>query len=163
MDRAGVILAEVEALFAASEYEVVDVVCAGSQRGLVVRVFVDKPDGVSIEDCARVSRAVGDHIDAKELLPGRYILEVSSPGVDRPLRRPGDYERFAGETAEVSTYEKIDGRHRHRGVLVGFDAGTEEVRMRSEEGEIAIPLGAVKKAHLVRDPWAPRRGEGGTG
>ena len=162
MVRNAEILAEVETLLGASEYEVVDVQCTGSARGLVVRIFVDKENGVSIEDCARVSRAVGDHFEARGTFSGRYILEVSSPGVDRPLRGPADYRRYAGETAVVSTHEKIDGRHNHQGVIEGFDDARQEILLRAEDGSaIALPLGAVKKAHLKRDPW--RRGTDGEG
>jgi ribosome maturation factor RimP len=125
-----------------------------------VRIFVDKEAGVSIEDCARVSRAVGDHFEAHGTFSGRYVLEVSSPGVDRPLRRAEDYRRFAGETAVVSTHEKVDGRHNHEGVLDGFDDAHQEILLRMEDGStIVLPLGAVKKAHLKRDPW--RRVTGG--
>jgi ribosome maturation factor RimP len=159
VDRTAKIQAEVESLLAASEYEVVDVQCTGSPRGLVVRIFVDRGEGVSLEDCARVSRAVGDHFDTKGILTGHYVLEVSSPGVDRPLKRPADYRRFEGETAQVSTYEKIDGRHNHLGVLAGYDEDRQEVLLRTEAGEVvAVPLGAIKKAHLKRDPW--ERGPG---
>jgi len=148
------ILEEVETLLEASEFEVVDVTTEGSKRGLVVRVLVDKEDGVSLEDCARVSRALGDHFDARGTLSSRYVLEVSSPGVDRPLRRPEHYQRFLGETARVTTHEKTDGRHTHVGVLVGFDAERDELTLDLSEGDsLVIPLGAVKKARLMRDPW----------
>lgn len=154
VDRSAEIQAEVESLLAASEYEVVDVQLTGSRRGTVVRIFVDSEEGVSLEDCARVSRAVGDHFETKGILPGHYILEVSSPGVDRPLKRPADYRRFEGETAQISTYEKIDGRHNHQGVLAGYREDRREVLLETEgEGMVAIPLGAIRKAHLKRDPW----------
>jgi ribosome maturation factor RimP len=160
VDRSSEILAEVESLLAASEYEVVDVQCTGSRRGPVVRIFVDSEGGVSLDDCARVSRAVGDHLDAKGILPGRYILEVSSPGVDRPLKRPADYRRFEGETAQISTYEKIGGRHNHLGVLAGYREDRREVLLETEaEGTVTIPLGAIKKAHLKRDPWERNPGQ----
>jgi len=157
-DRGSRILEAAEHLLQGTGFEVVDVEAVGSSRGLVVRVFVDKPDGVTIDDCARISRALADEIEAVGLLDGRYVLEVSSPGIDRPLRRPADYERFAGETAEVSTFEKIEGRHKHRGRLDGFDREHESVLIRGEDGSaLAIPLGAVRRAHLVRDPWERER------
>ena len=156
------ILEEVETLLEASEFEVVDVTTVGSKQGLVVRVFVDKEDGVSLEDCARVSRALGDHFDARGTFRSRYVLEVSSPGIDRPLRRPEHFERYLGETALVTTHEKIDGRHNHLGVLAAFDAERDEVTLElSEGGSLCIPLGAMKKAHLKRDPWErPPKSEG---
>jgi len=161
-DRGSRILAAAESLLQDTGYELVDVETLGSSRGLLVRVFVDKPGGVTIDDCARVSRALADQIEAGQVLDGKYVLEVSSPGIDRPLRRPADYERFSGETAEVSTFEKIEGRHKHRGVLDGFDPEHESVLIREEGGRtLAIPLGAVRRAHLVRDPWD--RGGSGRG
>lgn len=152
------ILAEVESVLAESEFEVVDVTTGGSRRGLVVRIFVDREEGITLEDCARLSRALGDHFDAHDVIQGQYVLEVSSPGIDRPLRKPGDFQRFAGEVVEVSTYEKIDGRHKHVGVLSGFDEERNEVLMETPEGNsLTLPRGAIRKAHLKRDPWQPTR------
>jgi ribosome maturation factor RimP len=152
--RSAEILEEVQTLLEASEFEVVDVTTAGSKRGLVVRVFVDKKDGVSLEDCARVSRALGDHFEAHGTFRNRYVLEVSSPGVDRPLRLPEHFQRFLGETAQVTTHEKIDGRHNHVGVLAAYDAERDEMTLElADGGSLVIPRGAVKKAHLKRDPW----------
>lgn len=160
-DRAARVQAAAEGLLQDTGFEVVDVETMGTSRGLVVRVYLDKPGGVTIDDCARVSRALADQIEAGRVLDGKYILEVSSPGIDRPLRKPADFDRFAGETAEVSTFEKIEGRHKHRGVLDGFDPEHESVLIREEDGRVqSIPLGAVRRAHLVRDPW-PRERDGG--
>jgi len=160
--RSTEILEEVQALLEASEFEVVDVTTAGSKRGLVVRVFVDKADGVSLEDCARVSRALGDHFEARGTFANRYVLEVSSPGVDRPLRKPEHYLQFIGETAQVTTHEKIDGRHNHLGVLTAFDVERDEMTLElAGGGSLVIPRGAVKKAHLKRDPWERHPGRTG--
>jgi ribosome maturation factor RimP len=154
MDRRAELLETVEHLLEAGPYELVDVECVGGSRGMTVRVLIDKPGGLSIDDCARVSRAVGDHFESEGLFPGRYVLEVSSPGIDRPLRKPADFERFKGETVTLTTYEKVDGRNRHEGVLEGFDGEGDEVLVAGEEGEtLRLPLGMVKKASLKRDPW----------
>ena len=147
------ILQHVESLPGDAETEVVDVETTGSSRGLIVRVFVDRSGGVSIDDCARISRALGDHFDATDLIPGRYVLEVSSPGIDRPLRRPQDFEKFSGEEAQVQTYEKIEGKHKHRGKLAGFDSQAQAVLLDEEGTQVAIPLSGIKKANLKRDPW----------
>jgi ribosome maturation factor RimP len=156
VDQRERILRAAESLLRDTDTEVVDVETAGSSRGLVVRVYVDRADGITVDDCARISRALGDHLDADDVVPGRYVLEVSSPGIDRPLRRPRDFDRFAGEEAQVTTYEKIDGKHRHRGRLAGFDAAANAVILDGEEGvRISIPLAGIKKANLKRDPWAP--------
>lgn len=158
MSRAEEILLTVEALLASSEFEVVDVECIGGRRGTTVRVYVDKDGGVSLEDCARLSRAVGDRLDAGELVPGHYVLEVSSPGVDRPLRRPADFARFVGETIDVTTHEKIEGRQHHRGVLSAYDKDGDRITVTEETGgDVTFPRGAVKKAHLKRDPWLGTR------
>jgi len=154
VDQRTRILREVESLLEPAETEVVDVETAGSSRGLLVRVLVDRPGGITLDDCARLSRALGDEFEAKDLIAGRYVLEVSSPGVDRPLRRSEDYQKFSGESAEIVTYEKIDGRHKHLGTLSGLDSRKEAVLLEVEGGEpLAIPLGTIRKANLRRDPW----------
>jgi len=160
-DRETRIREGVEALLSGSGIELVDVEFGVSPRGLHVRILVDKPEGVTVVDCARVSRAAGDHLEALAAISGRYVLEVSSPGVDRPLRRREDYERFAGETAEIVTLEKIGDRCAHRGTLAGFDPATGSVLLCDEAGAItAIPLGVIRRAHLRRDPWLGARGSG---
>src|SRR5262245_62668445 len=111
-DREARLRERVTALLAQSDLELVDVELGGSSRGLVVRVLVDKPGGVSVEDCARVSRAVGDDLEASDAIPGRYVLEVSSPGIDRPLKRREDFERFAGERSEERRVGKGGGARR---------------------------------------------------
>jgi len=157
LDRSAEILAEAEELLSGSGYEVVDVECVGGSNGLVVRVLVDKEGGVSVSDCSGVSRALGDHFEAKQTFAGRYMLEVSSPGVDRPVRKPEDFARFGGEKIKVSTFEKIDGRNRHQGVLVGFDTERDAVLVEIDGATCEIPLGSVRKARLIRDPWEGAR------
>jgi ribosome maturation factor RimP len=160
-DREARLRERVTALLRQSDLELVDVELGGSSGGLVVRVLVDKPGGVSIEDCARVSRAVGDDFEAAEAIPGRYVLEVSSPGIDRPLKRREDYERFVGEQVNVVTVEKIGEQRDHRGTLAGFDAATDSVMLTLESGStVAIPLGAISRARLRRDPWGKAGGKG---
>ena len=104
---------------------------------------------------------MGDDLEAAEAIPGRYVLEVSSPGIDRPLKRREDYERFVGEQAEVVTVEKIGEQHDFRGTLAGFDADTDSVVLALESGStVAIPLGAIRRARLRRDPWGKSAGTG---
>ncbi len=153
------ILDAVESLLDGSEFEVVDVMCVGAPRGFTVQVLVDRVEGnITIEECAKLSRAVGDHLDQESVIDGQYVLELSSPGIDRPLRRAKDYVRFAGERVKITTFEKIDERHQHVGVLAGLDEEGGDVLLDTEEhGRMAIPLDAVKKSRLVRDPWAAHR------
>ena len=161
-DRETRIREGIEKLLSGGDLEFVDVEFGGAPRGWLIRILVDRPGGVSVEDCARVSRAVGDHLEAIDAVPGRYVLEVSSPGIDRPLRRREDFSRFAGETAEIVTLEKIDDRRDHRGTLAGFDPATDSVLLTVEDGSTtAIPLGVIRRANLRRDPWLGVRGGGG--
>ena len=163
MDRSGEILAEVESLLGASEYEVVDVTVAGESRGLTVRVLLDREGGLTVDDCTRVSRALGDHFEAHGTFAGRYVLEVSSPGVDRPVRKAADFARFAGERIKITTYERIDGRTRHDGILSGFEAERDAVVVEREGIFLEIPRTAIRRARLVRDPWIEAKRRSGAG
>jgi ribosome maturation factor RimP len=152
------ILEIVEGLLAGTEYEVIEVEIVGTSRGTTVRIFIDGAQGFSLEDCTRISRIVGDEFETRDLMAGRYILEVSSPGIDRPLRKPEDFRRFAGETVQITTFEKIGDRHRHGGTLTGFDQDRGVVLIVGEDGEpVELPLGTIKRANLKRDPWEGKR------
>lgn len=124
-------------------------------RELVLRVFIDKPGGVTLDDCAEVSREFGTVLEIENLIPGAYRLEVSSPGIDRALKRPEDFRRFAGERIKLKTQEQIDpdGRGQLRktfgGRLLGLDGETVRVlQLDKKGGEVAIPLEAIVKANL---------------
>ena len=123
-------------------YELVD--CETSTGGLV-RVFIDKPGGVDVEDCASVSNHL-THLFAVEGMPYAR-LEVSSPGLDRPLKKEADYLRFRGEQAQLKLREPIGNARRVKGVLRGVDAGV--LRFETAEGTHAIPLANIDKARLV--------------
>lgn len=103
--------------------------------------------GVMLEDCERVSREVGAALDVADPLPGAYRLEVSSPGLDRPLVKPEHFRRFLGERARVTLYAPIGGRRRFTGVLYGLD--DEGVRVACEDGTVALPYAAIAKARLA--------------
>ena len=127
-----------------------------TQRGnSVVRVMIDRPrdddmdgSGVDIDDCADISRDLSTILDEDpDLVPGSFQLEVSSPGLERPLVKEADYVRFAGREAAVKTREPIDGRRSFRGTLTGVADG--QIRMDLSGQRVAIPLGTVVKAHLV--------------
>jgi len=115
--------------------------------GHVVRLFIDKPGGVTLDDCARVSRQLSAALDVDDPLPHRYTLEVSSPGLDRPLFNEHDYRRFTGRRVRLSTVVPIDGRRNFVGRLDGFAEGA--VRLVLENDQlVAIPLERVAKARL---------------
>ena len=87
----------------------------------VLRLLVDRPGGITLDECARLSREVSPHLDVADLLPFRYSLEVSSPGVRRPLKRPADFQRFTGERIEAVTLDAVEGRKTFRGRNLGLD------------------------------------------
>ena len=114
-------------------------------RARLVRVFIDKPDGVDVEDCARVSNHLTHLFTVENVEYDR--LEVSSPGLDRPLKKLADYARFAGEEAQVNLRELTDGARRWKGILRGVDQNN--VMLETDKGLRAIPIGEIDKARLV--------------
>ena len=129
-------------------YELVRVTLAGNTRK-VLQIMAEPKDGrvMSVEDCARVSRAVSAILDVEDPISGAYSLEVSSPGIDRPLTRPKDFDRYAGHEAKIETHEPIEGRKRFKGILKGV--ANENVKIDSEGAEVALPLNQIAKAKLV--------------
>jgi ribosome maturation factor RimP len=139
-------------------FDLVDLERAGSAARPILRLRIDRSaseagEGVTVEDCRAVSRALEASLDERPDLPARYVLEVSSPGVERPLVRPGDFERFAGqEVAVFGRAELQEGVKRLEGVLLGLDWSDtgERVRLRLSDGsEVHIPRDRIKKIHLV--------------
>lgn len=115
--------------------------------GLFLRLFIDKDGGVSLDDCARISRQISVHLDLEDPIPGRYTLEVSSPGLDRPLFKDGDYTRFAGRRVRLSTSAPIEGRRHFAGRLIGLVDGAVRLLLEGDH-EVAIPRDQVTKARL---------------
>jgi ribosome maturation factor RimP len=144
-----------------SGLELVDVEYRVQGRRRVLRVTIDRPEGITVEDCARFSRKLSDCLDMNQTLTNSYFLEVSSPGVDRPLRTLEHCERFRGERAALTTSEAVDGRRHWEGQLLGAAGGRVGLAL-AEGGERWIEWGLVRQAHLVVDPWARARGTGGT-
>src|SRR6476660_6533296 len=104
--------------------EVVDVELRGGGKARTLRITIDKPEGVTHEDCAQVSRDVSTILDVEEAIPGAaYTLEVSSPGLDRKLVRPEDYQRFTGSRLKLTTHEPVNGNRHFEGRLQGFQDG----------------------------------------
>jgi ribosome maturation factor RimP len=128
--------------------EVVETDFLGGGRQRLLRFYIDKPEGVSHGDCETFSRKVGAILDAEDIVPGEnYTLEVSSPGVERKLNRPSDYERFTGKKAKIVTHEPVEEQKHWEGVLRGFENG--QILIEPSEGRvIRIPLAAVKRANL---------------
>jgi ribosome maturation factor RimP len=127
--------------------EVVDVEWkVGKQRFL--RVYIDKPEGVSHKDCEAVSNELSVILDVEDLVPGpQYILEVSSPGLDRKLTKPAEFERFAGRMARISTNEPIENQKFFEGRLAGVADGKVQIEVKGRV--VALPMEGIRKANLV--------------
>jgi ribosome maturation factor RimP len=144
-----------------SGLEVVEIELHGASKSRMLRVFIDKPEGVTHEDCANFSREFGTILDVEDAIPGAaYVLEVSSPGLDRKLTRAGDFERFAGSLVKLMTREPVNGNRHFEGRLEGFHDGRltldlSEARKKKQrpaaetEHKLEIELANVEKANLV--------------
>lgn len=139
--------------------ELVDVELLVQAGRRTIRVLLDRPGGIRVADCARFSRRLSDCLDMNQTVPGRHVLEVSSPGLDRPLRTLEAVERFAGQRVALTTAVAHDGRRHYEGVLLGPREGRAGVRT-DEGNEHWFEWAEVKSAHLVVDPWAGRRAAG---
>jgi ribosome maturation factor RimP len=115
----------------------------------IIRLFIDREGGVKIADCERASHALEDLIDVELDIKQGYSLEVSSPGINRPLRRPEDFSRFKGSTIKLSTNRPLNGRSNYRGVIEGVTGDT--VDMVVDGMRFHIPLNVLKKARLVEE------------
>jgi len=142
----------VEALIAPSltglGYEVVRVKLMGTARP-TLQIMAGRLDerAMTVEDCAAISRTVSAILDVEDPISGAYTLEVSSPGLDRPLVRPNDFERFAGLEAKIELRESLNGRRRYRGVLAGCADAV--VTIVTEDGTAALPFDEIDNAKLV--------------
>ena len=128
--------------------EIVDVQLLGGGGSRVLRIFIDKPQGVTHADCEFMSMNVGTILDVEDVIPGgRYTLEISSPGVERKLTRPQEYERFLGRKIKVSLREAIQGQRHWAGMLKDFAGGM--ITLEPSPGQsVQFPLDQVEKANL---------------
>lgn len=138
-----------EPLCASEGMEVIHVECRREPGGRILRLYIDRPGGVTLEDCAAVSRQLGDLLDLKFDAEIAYILEVSSPGIDRPLSKLSDFEKFTGKTARIRTTSAISGQKNFTGTLSGVMDGN--VRLQIEAETVLIPHRDISKARLVND------------
>ncbi|MEA2064665.1 MAG: ribosome maturation factor RimP [Gemmatimonadota bacterium] len=139
-----------EQLLSESGYELVGVEVAGlAGRRRTTRFFIDKPGGVTLDDCAGVSRMIDPLIEASGVFKGPYVIEVSSPGLDRPLVKPADYERFSGRKVRFRLARPLDGRRKFTGVLHGMDdRGCVMIELEGGQ-QVRIPLDLVSRSNLV--------------
>jgi ribosome maturation factor RimP len=150
----------VERVASSQGLEVVEVELRGGGKARMLRIFIDKPNGVTHEDCTSVSREVGTILDVEDAMPGGpYTLEVSSPGLDRKLSRPADFERFQGSRVKLTTRDEVNGNRHFEGRLERFESGRltldlAEARKKfrpkeSSVQKLEIELANVEKANLV--------------
>ena len=130
-------------------FELVRVQFGGGQHRPTLQIMAERIDRrpMAVEDCAEISRNLSALLDVEDPVPGSYLLEVSSPGIDRPLVKLADYERFAGFEARLETKAPVEGRKRFRGKLMGL-AG-DQVRLIEDGAEVALPLEQINKAKLL--------------
>jgi len=128
-------------------YELSDLEAHLGGRGGVVRIFIDHPDGINLQDCEKVSSAVSAMLDVEDPLPGQYNLEVSSPGLDRKLTKVEHFQRFAGEIVKVKMRFPIEGRKRFRGTLVSSD--DENIVVDVDGESHSLPMATIDTARLV--------------
>ncbi|MEW6570075.1 MAG: ribosome maturation factor RimP [Nitrospirota bacterium] len=126
-------------------FEIFDVGLTGEGR-LLLRVTIDKQEGVTLDDCERFSKSLGARLDVENLIPGSYTLEISSPGIDRPLRDLEDFEKNMGRLARIITSEKIQNQNFFVGHISGVSKNTVKLTMR--KGEIEIPVDKISRARL---------------
>ena len=120
---------------------------ANRPGGGLLRLYIDSPNGISVEDCERVSRAVSEVLDEQDPIPGEYTLEVSSPGLDRVLRTRDHFARFKGEQVRVEMREAIAGRKRFLGQLL--EVGEREITLLVDGAQVNLPIDEIHKARLV--------------
>jgi ribosome maturation factor RimP len=137
-------------------FELVDVELKRVAGGQLVRLYVDKPGGIGLDDLQSVSEEVSAILDAEDPIEGRYTLEVSSPGLDRPLRSEEDYRRFAGRLARLASYEPLEGRRHWTGRIVSCEDGVVTLELERGQGEARVPL--VKVSHGRLEVEFPRNG-----
>jgi ribosome maturation factor RimP len=141
----------IEPSLEAMGYRLVRTLIMGGRRA-TLQIMAERADeqAMTVDDCAEISRSVSALLDVADPIVGAYVLEVSSPGIDRPLVRPEDYDRFAGFEARIDLATPLDGRKRFRGRLLGRAAdAADQVRLAGEDGEVRLPLAAIAKAKLV--------------
>ena len=130
--------------------ELVDLEFTQPRRGrATLRLFVDRPGGITLDEITRVSRVVGELLDVHDLISSSYTLEVSSPGLTRELKQPRDYERYTGRLVRLTTRSPWQGKQVHRGILKGL--ANEEVSLEEDQTLVRIPLGEIAKARLDLD------------
>ncbi len=127
--------------------EILEIEYRRESIGWVLRIFLDKEGGVSVDDCAQISRLAGDTLDFADLIPTRYHLEVSSPGLDRPLRKPEHFRKYIGEIVEIRTHSPVENRRNFKGTLK--EASPDEVSVECDGKGFSIPMPLIERARFL--------------
>jgi ribosome maturation factor RimP len=142
----------VEEVVSAEVMELVDLQYVNAGGRWTLRVFVDKPGGVTVDDCANLSKRISDVLDTEDVIPHRYYLEVSSPGVERALTGEKDFVRFKGKVASIRTFSPVDGQRNFVGLIEDCREGM--LTLRAEDGGLlTLPLSGIERANLKFDMW----------
>ncbi len=126
--------------------ELVETIYRREQGGMVLRLLVDTPSGITIDECERLNNYLSELLDKEEVIDERFILEVASPGLDRPIVTDMDFKRAMGKALRVSMYEPVDGKREHQGDLIGMDKDNIVI----ESGGISVVIPRAKIAKAVR-------------
>lgn len=130
-------------------YELVEAEYLCERGRWVLRLYIDRDKGITLDDCAGVSREVGDLLDSRDLIPQGYVLEVSSPGLNRPLRKEKDFEERVGKKMKVRMLAPVQGRRNFVGTLTGYREGT--LFLEVDRQTFTLPWSEIEKAHLIYD------------
>jgi len=136
----------VEPILQSQGYELVDLEYRREPQGWVLRIYLDREGGVTLDNCADVSGEIGAVLEAKDVVPNSYVLEVSSPGLTRPLKKPEDFNKFSNRLVKIKLYEPLEGQKNFKGTLLGLEG--EKVRLEIEGRVYELPLQGIAKANL---------------
>jgi ribosome maturation factor RimP len=137
----------IEPILKGMRFELVDVEYLSDRGRWVLRIYIDKEGGVTLDDCAAISGELGDLIDIKDIIDHEYVLEVSSPGLNRPLKKEADFIRVIGKRIKVRTRMPVEGRRNFTGVLKDFKE--QKLALDSEGGLVTLEWSGIEKANLV--------------
>ena len=143
----------------AAGYEIVRLRLMGGAERRRLQIMAERPDGeMNVEDCTRLSRKISEVLDAADPISGEYVLEVSSPGIDRPLTRPRDFATYEGHEVKIELDRLAEGRKRFRGVLAGVEADQVAIDLEGEEETALVPFAWIAEAKLVLTDKLMKRG-----
>ena len=139
----------IEPILQSQGLELIDVEYKREAQGWVLRIYLDREGGITVEDCAEVSRELGTILEVRDLIPNRYVLEVSSPGLTRSLKKPGDFNKYQNRSVKIKLFLPLEGRRNFKGKLLGLKE--DKVCVESERRIYEIPMQNIAKANLELD------------